>query len=231
MNSIDYTPIWLSLEASLMSSIFLVIFGILVAKFMSENNFKGKDVLDGLFVLPLVVPPVVVGFLLLVLFGKYGPLGIFLKNTFGISIVFTIYAAAIASFIVSFPLMYKSSRSAFEEVDDNLKDAAKTLGAGNWKIFFTITVPLSSRGLISGFIIAFARALGEFGATIMVAGDIPGVTNTVPIQIFFATENGQMHEAFFYVAIICLINLILIFISNKISRKKASYKGLENAKS
>jgi molybdate transport system permease protein len=162
----DYIPIILSLQAAGMASFFLIFFGILIAKFMTEVDFFGKDILDGFLILPLVVPPVVVGFLLLVLFGKYGPIGILFETLFHTSIIFTIYAASAASFLVAFPLMYKSARSAFESVDENLKDAAKTLGAGNWKIFFTITLPLSFPGLVSGFILAFARALGEFGATI-----------------------------------------------------------------
>ncbi|AEE15453.1 molybdate ABC transporter, inner membrane subunit [Thermodesulfobium narugense DSM 14796] len=220
----DYVPIVLSLEAAGMASFFLIVFGILVAKFMSEVDFYGKDVIEGFLILPLVVPPVVVGFILLVLLGKYGPIGIFLERFFNTSIIFTIYAASIASFLVAFPLMYKSARSAFEGVDENLKDAAKTLGAGNWKIFFTITLPLSLPGLVSGFILAFARALGEFGATIMVAGDIPGKTNTIPIQIFFATENGDIKGASVYVLIICIINLFLILLSNKWSKSKLLYK-------
>lgn len=223
----DYIPIILSLEAAGMASFFLIIFGILVAKFMTEFDFFGKDILEGFLILPLVVPPVVVGFLLLVLFGKYGPVGILFKTFFNTSIIFTIYAASVASFLVAFPLMYKSAKSAFESVDENLKDAAKTLGAGNWKIFFTITLPLSFPGLVSGFILAFARALGEFGATIMVAGDIPGKTNTIPIQIFFATENGDLNSAAVYVVIICIINLFLILLSNKWARNKSVYRLIE----
>jgi len=220
----DYIPIILSLQAAGMASFFLIFFGILIAKFMAEVDFFGKDILDGFLILPLVVPPVVVGFLLLVLFGKHGPIGILFETLFHTSIIFTIYAASAASFLVAFPLMYKSARSAFESVDENLKDAAKTLGAGNWKIFFTITLPLSFPGLVSGFILAFARALGEFGATIMVAGDIPGKTNTIPIQIFFATENGDLKSAAVYVLLICIINLFLIFLANKWSKNKFVYR-------
>jgi molybdate transport system permease protein len=223
----DYIPIILSLQAAGMASFFLIFFGILIAKFMAETDFFGKDILEGFLILPLVVPPVVVGFLLLILFGKYGPIGILFQTLFNTSIIFTIYAAAVASFLVAFPLMYKSARSAFEGVDENLKDAAKTLGAGNWKIFFTITLPLSFPGLVSGFILAFARALGEFGATIMVAGDIPGKTNTIPIQIFFATENGDLNGAAVYVLTICIINLFLIFLSNKWSKNKSVYRMTE----
>ncbi|PMP84535.1 MAG: molybdate ABC transporter permease subunit [Thermodesulfobium narugense] len=223
----DFVPIILSLQAAGIASFFLIIFGILVAKFMSEVDFIGKDLVEGFLILPLVVPPVVIGFILLVLLGKYGPIGMLLEKLFNTSFVFTIYAASIASFLVAFPFMYKSARSAFEGVDENLKDAARTLGAGNWKIFFTITLPLSLPGLISGFILAFARALGEFGATIMVAGDIPGKTNTIPIQIFFATENGDIKGAGIYVLIICIINLFLIFLSNRWSKNKLSYRNEE----
>ncbi|MBP1764704.1 MAG: modB [Firmicutes bacterium] len=137
---------------------------------MQKMEFAGKAVLEALFVMPLVMPPVVTGFLLLLLIGKQGPVGKILGEQFGVQLIFTPYAAILAGTVVSFPLMYQSTKAAFANVDHTLEEAARTLGAGEWRVFLTVTLPLAWQGLVAGLILSFSRALGEFGATIMVAG-------------------------------------------------------------
>lgn len=154
--------------------------------------------------LPLVLPPTVVGFGLLYLFGRTGPLGQLL-GFFDIQIVFTWYAVIIAAIVVSFPLMYQSAAAAFKQYDQNIENAARTLGASKWKVFWTISFPLAWPGLLAGLVLTFARALGEFGATLMIAGYIPNVTDTIPLAIYFAVESGNMEMATFWVVIIVLL--------------------------
>lgn len=188
---------------------------------MRRFEFPGKSALEALFALPLVLPPVVTGFVLLVLIGKQGPIGKLLSEAFHTQIVFTPYAAILAATVVAFPLMYHSTKAAFQGVDHNLEDAARTLGAGTWKVFWTITIPLSWPGLISGMVLSFARALGEFGATIMVAGNIPGKTQTIPLAIYFAAEANDLTMAGAYVLIISGITFCLIFGLNIWSKRRS----------
>ncbi|HEY9652074.1 MAG TPA: molybdate ABC transporter permease subunit, partial [Coleofasciculaceae cyanobacterium] len=162
--------------------------------------------IDGLFTSPLVLPPTVVGFLLLLLFGINGPIGKLLEP-WGITIIFSWVATVIAATVVAFPLMYQTARGAFEQIDKNLLNAARTLGASEWRIFWTITLPLAWPGLLAGTILAFARALGEFGATLMLAGNIPGQTQTMPMAIFFAVEGGDIPQGLAWTMIIIAISL------------------------
>jgi molybdate ABC transporter permease protein len=152
-------------------------------------------VVDGLFLLPLVLPPVVTGFALLVLLGRNGPVGRFLESAFGVRVVFTIHAAILAAAVVAFPLMYQSAKAAFQSVDPRLEDAARTLGAGEARVFLAVTLPLAWPGVVAGMALAFARSLGEFGATAMVAGNIPGETTTVPLAIYFLADAGELRTA------------------------------------
>lgn len=168
--------------------------------------------------LPLVLPPTVVGFGLLYLFGKNGPLGKFLA-LFDIQIVFTWYAVILAAIVVSFPLMYQSASAAFKQYDINIENAARTMGASRWKVFWTISFPLAWPGLLSGLVLTFARALGEFGATLMIAGYIPNVTDTIPLAIYFAVESGNMKGATFWVIIIVLLGFSAMLWLNWWSRK------------
>ena len=161
---------------------------------MAGYNGKLKGLIDGIFILPLVLPPTVVGLGLLLLFGKNGPLGQFLL-LMGATVVFSWPATVIAAVVVSFPLMYMTARGAFEQVEHNIEDAARTLGASEWKIFWTITMPLAWPGVAAGTVLAFARSLGEFGATLMLAGNIPGKTTTIPVAIYFAVQSGDMDQA------------------------------------
>jgi molybdate transport system permease protein len=152
-----------------------------------------------------------VGFILLYIFGKNGPLGKFLLHTFDTQIVFTLTGATIASAVVAFPLMYQSVKAAIESIDVKLENAARTLGSGELRVFFTITIPLAWNGVIAGFVLAFARSLGEFGATLMIAGNIPGRTQTMPLAIYVASESGQTREAWILVSIMVLFSFLVIY--------------------
>ena len=208
---LEWQPVWLSIKVALASLVFVVIFGVSFAYAMRKWEFTGKAAVEALFSLPLVMPPVVTGFILLILIGKQGPIGRFLSETFQVQIIFTPYAAIIAGTVVSFPLMYQSTKAAFQSIDTKLEDAARTLGANEWRVFWTVTLPLAWHGLLSGIVLSFARALGEFGATIMVAGNIPGKTQTLPLAIYFAAESNDMTQAGLYVLIISLITFSMIF--------------------
>lgn len=176
---------------------------------MFKYRGKVKGLIDGILTAPLVLPPTVVGFFLLLLLGKYGPIGKFLR-LFDITVIFTWYAAVIAATVVAFPLMYKTALGAFQQIDTNLLASARTLGATEWQVFWRILLPLARPGLISGVLLAFARALGEFGATLMLAGSIPGKTQTVPIAIFFAAESGDMTEAMLWVSVMLVLSLSIV---------------------
>ena len=187
--------------------------GIAAACFVSGYRGKFKGLIDGVLTLPLVLPPTVVGFLLLILFGKHGPLGKLLMAA-GMTVIFSWPATVIAASVVAFPLMYRTVRSAFEQIDQNLINAARTLGVSEWKIFWKVTIPLAWPGVAAGTVLAFARALGDFGATMMIGGNIPGKTLTIPAAIFFAAESGDMNKALIWVILIFLISLIVMTLMN-----------------
>jgi molybdate transport system permease protein len=203
---VDLSPLWISLKVSLLATGFTFFIGIAVAHWMLNYRGKARSLLEGIFVSPLILPPTVVGFLLLLLFGKNGPLGQLLM-TVDFSVVFSWYAAVITATVVSFPLMYRTALGAFEQIDPNLLAVARTLGASEWMVFRRIMLPLALPGILAGSTLAFARALGEFGATLMLAGNIPGQTQTIPMAIYFAVEAGAMNEAWFWAITILLISL------------------------
>ena len=205
----DLTPLWISLKTALVATLLAACLGIVIARWMMSYRGRARGVIDGILTLPLVLPPTVVGFLLLLLLGKNSPLGRLLDQL-GITIIFTWSAAAIAATIVAFPLMYKTVLSAFEQVDLTLLSSARTLGASEWRIFWQILLPLAGPGVLAGTVLAFARALGEFGATLMVGGSIPGVTQTIPIAIFFAAEAGRMGVALAWVLLMVAVSLLVI---------------------
>jgi len=178
--------------------------GIAVARWMSRYYGKFKSLIDGIFILPMVLPPTVVGLGLLLLFGKQGPIGQAL-SLIGTTVVFSWPATVITAVVVSFPLMYMTSRGAFEQVEPNIEDAARTLGIKEWWLFWTVTLPLAWPGVVSGLVLSFARALGEFGATLMLAGNIPGQTATIPVAIYFAVQAGDMNQALILVTITIII--------------------------
>jgi len=172
--------------------------------------------------MPMVLPPTVVGFVLLLIFGKNGPVGQILLKL-GTTVIFSWPATVIAATAVALPLMYKTARAAFEQVNTDILDAARTLGATEMRVFWQVTVPLSWPGILAGTILSFARALGEFGATLMLAGSIPGKTQTIPVAIFFAVEGGDMAKAFIWVLIIILISLAMVLALNYWSKFQHDY--------
>lgn len=202
----DLSPLWISLKTAGLATIATFFSGIAIAYWMLGYRGRWKSVIEGILVSPLILPPTVVGFLLLLLFGKNGPLGQ-LTASLNFSLVFTWYAAVITATVVAFPLMYKTALGAFEQVDRNVLHVAQTLGASRGRIFWRVLLPLSVPGILAGTMLAFARALGEFGATLMLAGNIPGQTQTIPMAIYFAVEAGAMDEAWLWVVVIMTISL------------------------
>ncbi|MEC5425078.1 molybdate ABC transporter permease subunit [Virgibacillus sp. C22-A2] len=206
----NYTPLFLSLKIAGIATCIVLVFGIFFARIISRNTFPGKRVLEAVLLLPLVLPPTVVGFGLLYLFGKNGPIGSILLSWFNYQIVFTWVGAVIAAAVVSFPLMYQSASASFQNYDRNIENAALTMGASKLKVFWTISFPLAWPGLLAGLVLTFARALGEFGATLMIAGYIPNQTETIPLAIYFAVEAGNMEAALFWVISIVIIGFSAI---------------------
>ncbi|HCF28746.1 MAG TPA: molybdate ABC transporter permease subunit [Cyanobacteria bacterium UBA11049] len=209
----DISPLWISLKTAALATMITFFLGIVAAYWMLGYQGKWKSIIEGIFISPLILPPTVVGFLLLLLFGKNGIFGKLLLQL-NISIVFTWYAAVISATVVAFPLMYKTSLGAFEQIDRKLLQVARTLGASEWVVFWRISLPLASNGIIAGTVLSFARALGEFGATLMLAGNIPGQTQTIPMAIYFAVEAGDITEAWVWVLVITGISLSAIAIVN-----------------
>jgi molybdate transport system permease protein len=213
-------PIILSLKVALTAVAVDFVIGLAVARVMARKDFPGKNLAESLIILPMVLPPTVLGYGLLILLGKRGIIGGFLLQTFDLQLIFTWWAAVIASAVVSFPLMYQSAKAAFSGIDVSLEQAARTLGAREIKIFFTITLPLAWPGILAGLVLSFARALGEFGATLMVAGNIPGKTQTIPLAIYFAVESGDTAAARNLVMVITGLSFAAVFWLNWWCRKK-----------
>ncbi len=178
-----------------------LVLGVAAGWVMARRHFPGREVVDAALTLPMVLPPTVLGYYLLVLIGSQGVIGAWLLQHFGVRLIFTWQAAVIAAAIVAFPLVFKAARTAFETVEPQLEDAARTLGVGEWGVFFRVTLPLAWRGVLAGLLLSFARALGEFGATLMVAGSIAGKTQTLSIAVFEAVEAGRDDTAGFLVAV------------------------------
>ncbi len=209
----DFSPLWISLTTAFLATIITSIIGIFISYKMANYKGRGRGLIDGVFTLPLILPPTVIGFFLLLICGKNGFVGkIFMS--FNKNIIFSWSATVIAATVVAFPMMYRTCRSAFEQIDKNMISAARTLGLSETKIFFKIAIPLAWPGIIGGLVLSFARALGEFGATLMIAGNIPGKTQTMPVAIFFAVEGGDMNKAMLWVLIIVAISFIMIFLLN-----------------
>lgn len=211
--NLDFSPLWISIKTSILSTIITFFIGIIVSYKMADYSGKGKGLIDGLLTLPLILPPTVIGFFLLLICGKNGPVGNLLA-VFDKSIIFSWSATVIAAVVVSFPMMYRTSRAAFEQIDINIISAARTLGLSEFKIFYKIALPIAYPGIIGGLVLSFARAMGEFGATLMLAGNIPGRTQTMPLAIFFAAESGDYGKAMIWVLIIVSLSLALILILN-----------------
>jgi molybdate transport system permease protein len=205
----DWSPLLISLATSLAATAVTLVAGLAAAAWRQNRAGAGAALVDGIFILPLVLPPTVVGFLLLLLFGRNGPLGKLLLQI-GATVVFSWPATVIAATVVAFPLMYITARAALEQVDPHLLQAARTLGASEARIFREVALPLAWPGVLAGTILCFARALGEFGATLMLAGNIPGKTETIPIAIYFAVEANEIQRAMAWCAVDVGISVALL---------------------
>lgn len=220
----DISPIIISLKTATVSMIFTFLLGLFIARAIVKiKSEKIKMILDGILTLPLVLPPTVMGFFLLLIFGVNRPIGRFLLEFLGVKIVFSWTATVIASVVIAFPLMYRSARGAFEQVDRNLIMAARTLGMSERKIFWRVIMPLALPGVASGGILAFARGLGEFGATAMIAGNIANKTRTLPLAIYADVAAGDMASASNYVLIVTIISFVVVVLTNYFTLKERKY--------
>jgi molybdate transport system permease protein len=211
----NLTPLWLTLKVAGVATLLTFVVGVLLAFLVARSRFWGREGLDSLCTLPLVMPPTVMGYYLIVVIGRKGWLGHWLQETWGISLIFTWQGAALAAAVVSLPLIYKTARAAFEGVDHDLENAARTLGLSETGVFLRVSLPLAWRGILAGVMMAFARAMGEFGATLMVAGNIPGKTQTLSIAVYDAMQAGNDAEATTLVIIISIVCLTILLISGK----------------
>ncbi len=213
LTGLDYSPLLISIKTGIVATIISFFLGIYAARYVVKKG-RFKVVVDGLLTLPLVLPPTVAGFILLRIFSLRGSLGIFLYEELGIKVVQTWLGLVLAATIIAFPLMYKSALSAFLLVDENVINAAKTLGMSNREIFWRIRIPLAKPGLISGTVLAFARAMGEYGATSMLAGNIPGKTSTISQKIAMVIQDGDYKVAGFWVLVVVIISFVIILTIN-----------------
>ena len=212
-----WIPLLLSLKVAGCATLIDLLLGAAVGFVLARTRFVGRDLLDALLTLPMVLPPTVLGYYLLVLVGKRGWLGGWLHDTLGIELIFTWQGAVIAAAIVAFPLVLKSARAAFEGIDPQLENAARVLGLTEAALFFRVTLPLAWRGVLAGVLLAFARALGEFGATLMVAGSIPGRTQTLSIAVYEAVQAGQDSTANLLVGITSLTCVIVLLAAGRLA--------------
>ena len=212
-------PLRLSLQVSSVATFFIVACGLPVAYILARKDFRGRETIDILFTLPLVLPPTVTGYYLIVLFGKHGLVGKYLYEWTGFTVMFTWYAAVLASFVVALPLMIKTARSAIESVDQNLINASYTLGHSEFETAMRVTIPLAKRGILAGIVLSFARALGEFGATLMLAGNIPGRTETMPLAIYSLAGSGDWDQANGMVLLLTLVSGITLYLANRFTKR------------
>lgn len=216
----ELSPILISLKTASLAMVITFLLGLFMARFVIKlKSEKIKMILDAILTMPLVLPPTVMGFFLLMIFGVNRPVGRFLLDFLGVKVVFSWGATVIAAVVIAFPLMYRSARGAFEQVDENLISAARTLGMSEMKIFWKILMPLALPGVASGGILAFARGLGEFGATAMIAGNIENKTRTLPLAIYSEVSAGNMDSALDYVLIVLSISFVVVILTNYFALK------------
>ena len=220
-----WTALALTLKVAGWATAINLVLGVGVGYALSRWRFPGRDVLDALLTLPMVMPPTVLGYYLLVVIGSQGVVGAWLLQSFGIRLIFTWQAAVIAATIVAFPLVFKAARAAFENVDPQCEDAARTLGLGEWGLFLRVSLPLAWRGILAGLLLAFARALGEFGATLMVAGSIAGQTQTLSIAVYEAVQAGQDDTANFLVMVTSLVCLAVLLSAGRLVPGRVAPRG------
>ena len=219
--TIDLSQIIISLRTAILSIIVTFFLGVAAAQLVFRLKSKTmKTILDGLFTLPLVLPPTVAGFFLLYIFGMRRLIGKFFIEYFAVKVAFSWGATVLAAVVISFPLMYRAARGAFEQVDPDVLSAGRTIGMSEWKIFWKVQLPIAWPGVISGAVLAFARGLGEFGATAMIAGNIKGKTRTLPLAVYSAVASGNMKEAGEYVAVLVCISFIVVICMNYFSMEK-----------
>lgn len=219
--TIDLSPIIISLRTAILSIIVTFFLGVAAAQLVFRLKSKMmKTILDGLFTLPLVLPPTVAGFFLLYIFGMRRPIGKFFIEYFAVKVAFSWGATVLAAVVISFPLMYRAARGAFEQVNPDVLSAGRTIGMSEWKIFWKVQLPIAWPGVVSGAVLAFARGLGEFGATAMIAGNIKGKTRTLPLAVYSAVASGNMKEAGEYVAVLVCISFIVVVCMNYFSMEK-----------
>jgi molybdate transport system permease protein len=220
LSQINWFPLWLSLKVAVIATAISVVIGLALAYTLARHRFRGRDVLDAVVTLPIVLPPTVLGYYLLVLLGGNTGFGRAFEAAFGFRLVFTWQAAVIAATLHSIPLLVKSARAALETVDRNIENAARTLGASEWRVFFRVTLPLARRSIIAATVFAFARALGDFGVTIMIAGNIPGRTQTMAVAIYDAVESGNTTAANVMVLVISVIAIAILYCMNRLESER-----------
>lgn len=220
LSSLDWSPLWISIKTGLAATFFCFFLGIFAARKIMKTGGRVKAVIDGILTLPMVLPPTVAGFFLLLLFSRRRPLGILLYEQFDIKIVQSWAGCVIAATVIAFPLMYRNARAAFEQIDANLVYAGRTLGMSEWSIFWKVVVPTAGPGIASGTVLTFARAMGEYGATSMLAGNIPGKTGTISQKIAMVIQDGDYGTAGFWVAVVVVIALVIVAAINLLSDKK-----------
>jgi len=221
-----WVPLLLTLKVAGWATFFNLLLGVGVGFALARLRFAGRELLDALLTLPMVMPPTVLGYYLLVLIGRNGPIGAWLQREFGLNLIFTWQGAVIAATIVAFPLVFKSARAAFEAVDPQLEQAARVLGLGEAALFFRVTLPLAWRGILAGLLLAFARATGEFGATLMVAGSIPGKTQTLSVAVYEAVQAGQDGLANFLVALTSVTCVLVLLAAGRLAPGRVAGGGL-----
>ncbi len=213
-------PLLLTLKVAGFATLLALVTGVAVAFVLARHQFPGRDLVDAVCTLPMVMPPTVLGYYLIVLIGRRGWIGEWIWETFGITLMFTWQGAVFAAAIVAFPLVFKAARAAFESVDRQLEGAARTLGVSEAGVFFRVTFPLAWRGVLAGTMLAFARAMGEFGATLMVAGNIPGRTQTLSLAVYDAVQAGQDDLANFLVLLTSVVCVAILFGSGKLLKPR-----------
>ena len=210
------TPLWLTLKVALIATLIAGVVGIALGWWTSRRRFVGNNIVDAVLMLPMVLPPTVIGYYLIVLIGRNGVFGQYLDRWFGINLIFTWQGAVIAASVVSFPLVYKGARAAFEEVDGRFANAARTLGAGEFEVFVRVALPLAVRGIAAGLMLTFARAMGEFGATLMIAGNLPGKTQTLSIAVYEAVQAGNNQLALWLTLVISVVCITVLVVSSRL---------------
>lgn len=218
MAQINWFPVYLSLKVASLATLSSILLGIPLAWLLARRRLPGADLIGAIVTLPMVLPPTVLGYYLLVLVGRQSTIGHWLEQRFGITLVFTWQAAVLAAAVVAIPLMVRATQAAFEAIDPHVEAAARTLGRSELSIFFTVTVPLAWRGVLAGTVLAFARAMGEFGATLMVAGNIPGRTQTLSIAIYDAVQAGNDSLANALVVLISAVTIIALVLLGKVAK-------------